>query len=122
MERSACGVGSRCALPTSAACSSNNLQATNNHKHVISPAYVAPEEISRKGTIMHAKPLHIIVFFILIGPAALIAQATGLGTDGLFIAILLIGAVVIVVPWLFRQAMHSFGDCSAFLEFMLAPP
>ncbi len=70
---------------------------------------------------MHDKPLHIIAFFILIGPAALIAQANGLGTDGLFIAILLIGAVVIVVPWLFRQAMHSFGDRSAFLEFLLAP-
>ncbi len=70
---------------------------------------------------MHAKPLQIIAFFILIGPAALIAQATGLGTDGLFIAILLIGGAVIVVPWLFRQAVYSFGDRKAFLEFLLAP-
>jgi len=70
---------------------------------------------------MHAKPLHIIAFFILIGPAALIAQAAGMGTDGLFIAILLIGAVVVVVPWLFQRAMHSFGDRGAFLDFLLTP-
>ncbi len=70
---------------------------------------------------MHAKPLHVIAFFILIGPAALIAQAMGMGTDGLFIAILLIGAVVVVVPWLFQRAMHSFGNRGAFLDFLLTP-